>query len=57
MTTLRFDVIFDCGDGIGVMPVFATDERAAWAAARHEFPGCKLAVLDHEDGEEAAGEI
>jgi len=45
MRSYRFDVVFDCGDGIGVMPVIATDEKTAWVAARSEFPGCKLALV------------
>jgi hypothetical protein len=51
MRSYRFDVIFDCGDGIGVMPVIATDENAAWLAARSEFPGCKLALVQREEEE------
>ena len=51
MRSYRFDVIFDCGDGIGVMPVIATDENAAWVAARSEFPGCKLVLVGREKEE------
>jgi hypothetical protein len=49
MRSYRFDVIFDCGDGIGVMPFIATDENAAWVAACSEFPGCKLALVRREE--------
>ena len=53
MRSYRFDVVFDCGDGIGVgvMPVIATDEKTAWVAARSEFPGCKLALVRREEEE------
>ena len=33
------------------MPVIATDEKAAWVAARSEFPGCKLALVRREEEE------
>jgi hypothetical protein len=45
----RYEVIFDCGDGIGMMPIEAKDSADAWKVADQEFLGCKFVVIDPED--------
>ena len=45
----RYEVIFDCGDGIGMMPIEAKDSADAWKVADQEFLGCKFVVIEPED--------
>ena len=55
--THRYDVVFHCGDGMGVLPIQASDQEAAWAVARRQLPGCRLALVSREDDDGQGGPL
>jgi hypothetical protein len=55
--THRYDVVFHCGDGMGVLPIQASDQETAWAVARRQLPGCRLALVSREEGDDQGGPL